>query len=358
MTPREPEYCRTVIDYEALDAAYRRQGFYSLQLEVGDLCHQGCVYCYMNALEQERNTLPDELIGSILEDARKLGITAVEWLGGEPLLRESVFDHMAHAARLGLRNNVWTGGLPLADSAVRERTAELTRRGLISIHVSTLDPELYTELHPARGRSRAREDLSSILESVQELLEGGYPSSQLLNSVTFTGLQSAVDMIRTMDVLVEKLGVLPSLNVYHTYLRPATPMGELERFIPTEEAVRKVYRHYSRLWGVEELPMNCVSKQYCSATVAVLCDGGVTPCATIRGRDAPSLHGGGSFYGIATEHRDRLTFAAFRDRANLPEDCRRCRLSGSCFGCRSRAFAAGRGVYGKDPRCFRGTGRT
>jgi len=343
-----------LIDYDRLDSAYRRQAFYSLQLEVGDLCHQGCVYCYMNALETEKNTLSDELIGRILEDARKLGITAVEWLGGEPLLRASIFDHMAHASELGLRNNVWTGGLPLADKEVRERTAQLTRNGLISVHVSTVDPDLYAELHPVRGPSRARADLTSILESVQSLVDGGYPSSQLLDSVTYTGLQSAEDMIRTMDAFFQRYGVLPSLNVYHTYLRPETPAGELETFIPSEETVRKVYRQYSRLWGVEELPMNCVNKQYCSATVAVLCNGSVTPCATIRGKDAPNLHAGGSFYDAVLHHREVLTFAAFRDGANLPEECRRCSLSASCFGCRSRSYAAGRGIYGKDPRCFRG----
>ena len=36
--------------------------------------------------------------------------------------------------------------------------------------------------------------------------------------------------------------------------------------------------------------MNCVNKQYCSATLAVLCDGRVTPCATIRDPGMPSIH--------------------------------------------------------------------
>jgi len=103
--------------------------------------------------------------------------------------------------------------------------------------------------------------------------------------------------------------------------------------------------------------MNCVNKQYCSATVAVLCSGGVTPCATIRSKDAPNLHAGRSLFDIATKDKDDLTFAAFRNPDNLPDDCRRCSLSESCFGCRSRAYAAGRGIYGKDPRCFRGRSR-
>lgn len=338
-----------LIDYPRLQSAYDREGFYSLQLEVGDRCHQGCIYCYMNAVEDGTNTLSDPQIARILKDAQELGITAIEWLGGEPLLRRSIFEHMARAADLGLRNNVWTGGLPLADEDVLAKTAQCAQFGLISVHVSTIDPDLYVTLHPARPAA----DLDTILRQVRSLLELGYPASQMLNSVTFTGLQSAEDMIRTIDYFEREFGVKTSLNVYHTYLRPGTPPGELERFVPPLDDVKRVYARYARQWGAKRLPMNCVNKQYCSSTVAILCDGSVTPCATIREKDAPSIHRDGSFGEIALEYKDHLIFKPFRTQENLPADCQRCPLSDQCFGCRSRAYAAGNGVYGKDPMCFR-----
>jgi len=48
-----------MIDFERLYKAYDNKGFYALQLEVGDQCHQGCIYCYMNALDTPVNTLSD-----------------------------------------------------------------------------------------------------------------------------------------------------------------------------------------------------------------------------------------------------------------------------------------------------------
>jgi radical SAM protein with 4Fe4S-binding SPASM domain len=338
-----------MIAYDRLQAAYDREGFYALQLEIGDECQQGCVYCYMNAVEHGQNTLSDAQIKEILQDARALGITTIEWLGGEPLLRESVFAHMALATELGLRNNVWTGGLPLADGKVLSETVERARHGLISIHVSTVDPDVYQSLHP----TRSPQDLTAILDGVRRVLEAGYPTSQMLNSVTFTGLQTAGDMIRTIDYFEKEFGVKTSLNVYHTYLRPETPVGELERFIPSLDDVAKVYARYTKQWGLERLPMNCVDKQYCATTLAVLCDGSVTPCATIREQDAPSIHADGTLFDIATRIKDHLTLKPFRDRENLPGDCQTCKLSDQCFGCRSRSYAAGRGLYGKDPMCFR-----
>lgn len=340
-----------MIDEVALEAAYEREGFYALQLEVGDVCRQGCIYCYMNALEEEHNTLADAQITAILEDAVDLGVTAIEWLGGEPLLRQTIFAHMEYARRLGLRNNMWTGGLPLAEPDIRKRCADLCAGALISVHVSTVDRQLYQELHPGRDS----DDLQCILDGVRATLDLGYPAERMLNSMTFTGLQTVSDAIATIDFFEQECGIRTSLNVYHTYLRPGTDPGLLARFIPDEKAVARVYRRFSRQWGVKGFPMNCVNKQYCSATLAVLCDGSVTPCATMRPQAAPCLHSDGSLLAIATDRREWLTMHDLRDPANLPEDCRECPLGDRCWGCRSRAYAAGLGELGKDPRCFRGS---
>jgi radical SAM protein with 4Fe4S-binding SPASM domain len=338
-----------MIDFERLYKAYDDDGIYALQLEVGDVCFQACSYCYMNALPREKNRLSDEKIAEILVDSKNLGITAIEWLGGEPLLRDSIFKHMGYARDLGFRNNMWTGGLPLADKAIREKTADLCRHGLIAFHLSTLDPEIYERLHPGRSA----EDMRTILDAIKSLLEYGYPANKLLNSVTFTGQQTASDMINTIEYFEENFGIETSVNVYHTYLRPGTDPGELEKFIPSKKEIAKVYRHWKKQADLDMLPMNCVNKQYCSATVAVLCDGGVTGCATIREKDPPNVYTDGRFCDIVERHRDYLIFKRLKDSENLPENCRTCKASDNCWGCRSRAFAAGEGIFGRDPRCFR-----
>jgi len=338
-----------MIDYDRLYRDYYHDKIYALQLEVGDKCFQGCIYCYMNAVDEEKNTLSDNHIKQILLDAKKLEITAIEWLGGEPLIRDSIFEHMKYSQDLGFRNNIWTGGLPLSDEKILQKTAKYTDPGLISFHVSTVNPELYEKLHP----NRTRRDLNSIINSVEKLIDLGYSSNNILNSVTFTGLQSSDDMIKTIDFFQDKFGVKTSLNVYHNYLRPEISDDELFRFIPDRKEVVKVYKHYARHYEVRQIPMNCVNKQYCSATVAVLCDGSISPCATIRVKKAPNIHTDGSFYDIVNDNRDYLIIKKLKDKNNLNEDCKSCSLSDECFGCRSRSFATGNGIYGKDPRCFR-----
>ena len=338
-----------MIDEKKLYDAYRNDGIYSLQLEVGDQCFQNCIYCYMNAVEHQKNTLTDVHIRNILSDAQRLGIIAIEWLGGEPLLRSSIFSHMEYARELGFRNNIWTGGLPLKDYEVAEKTAILTEPGLISIHLSTIDPEEYEILHPGRKNT----DINDIIQGLTHLLDYGYNPDHILNSVTFTGLQTADDMIKTMDFFWDHFQVKTSLNIYHTYLRPGTSKEELYRFIPNKQEVAKVYKKYEKQYGNDQLPMNCVNKQYCSATVAILCDGSVTPCATIREPKAPTIHRDGKFYDIIQREKERLIFKKLKNPDRIIDVCRGCHLSDSCWGCRSRSYAAGFGLYGPDPRCFR-----
>ncbi len=343
-----------LIDYDQLNTAYLRDSFYSIQLEVGDKCYQGCIYCYMNALTETVNVLSDEMIQAILNDAHDLGIAAIEWLGGEPLLRKNIFELMHQAADLGFRNNMWTGGLPFANLEIVEKTADLCKFGLISVHLSTLDAHLYEIMHP----NRTSKDIDIILKGIDHLIGIGYPSEQILNSVTFTGLQPAEDLIKTMEFFDEKFGIQTSLNVFHTYLRPGVHQSELEKFIPARSEVAKVYNRYKEFLNVDQLPMNCVNKQYCSATVAVLNTGYVTPCATIREEVENCNLQQHSFKFILNSERNAINLKEFKEKSHLPEDCQKCGLNDECWGCRSRAFAAEKGIYGKDPRCFRGPRRS
>lgn len=337
-----------MIDFEALNKAYAEDRFYSLQLEVGDVCNQGCIYCYMNALPEKKNCLSDELILNILADAKHLQISAIEWLGGEPLLRDSVFHFMEQAQELGIRNNMWTGGLPLKNRSVAKKTGTLCKNGLISFHLSTINRQLYQKLHP----DRPPEDIDLILSGINYLLDTGYPRDQVLNSVTFTGLQPAEDMIETIDFFYQKYDIVTSLNVYHTYSRPGTSDEELQKFIPSHADVQRVYKNYISFMNVKNLPLNCVNKQYCSATLAVLNDGTVSPCATIRDgcQDNVKTH---AFHDIVKDNIDFLSLKYMKNPVNLPNDCQKCGLNHTCWGCRSRAYAEGKGIYGKDPRCFR-----
>jgi len=338
-----------MINQFELNKAYAEDRFYSLQLEIGDKCYQECIYCYMNAIKESINQLDDKIIFNIINQASDLKISAIEWLGGEPLLRKSVFKFLELSLKLELRNNMWTGGLPLTNKNTLTQVSELCRNGLISFHLSTINPDIYKKLHPNRPVS----DLKTIIENVENLLRIGYPSNQLLNSLTYTGMQPPEDLIATMYFFKDNYSISSSLNIYHSYLRPGLEKSYLKLFIPKMIDIRNVMQEYSKINDVERMPMNCVNKQYCSTTIAVLNDGCVTPCATIR--ETLFNIKEESLPDIIMKNKNYFIFKHLKTEERLHPDCERCDMKNQCWGCRSRAFSEYGSMYDKDPRCDKTT---
>ena len=73
-------------------------------IQCTDLCNARCPQCGMRVTERfECSRLPAEDIRAILEQAARLGVSAVSFTGGEPfLLGDDLFALLDHAGRLGL----------------------------------------------------------------------------------------------------------------------------------------------------------------------------------------------------------------------------------------------------------------
>lgn len=338
-----------LINEDKLQELYDRDLVYALQLEINDDCEQGCDYCYMNAPTIRKGRLSADTLRRVIAEAAELEVYCIEWLGGEPLLREEVFELMEFAAEAGLRNNMWTGGLPLAKRGTADRCVELTEGGLISFHLSTLNPDIYVKTHPSRPAS----DLERLIEGVENCLAAGKPPDMMINSTTLTSAQSAEDMIRVIDHFEDEYGIPTSVNVYQFYEpRSEENRDEVLRFAPDLKTVRRTLNHLYRCAGSVARGANCVDKRYCSATAAVLNDGRLTPCATIRPYDAPTIFSRG-FKGAFEDRRDWLVLKRMKDKANLPDGCRECKINDECWGCRSKAWDYFQDVYALDPACFR-----
>lgn len=113
-------------------------------------CQLRCPHCYAAA---ESRGFSDEMstaeVKDVLGQIRALGALQVVFTGGEPLLREDIFELVAHAHRLGLVTRLNSnGGLLTAARAV-----ELKRRGLdkCGISIDNAGPEAHDRLRGSPG---------------------------------------------------------------------------------------------------------------------------------------------------------------------------------------------------------------
>jgi len=175
---------------------------YTLQIEVNQVCHQNCIYCY--ARESRGEEMKTDFVKSILDDAAEIKVRKIEWLGGDCLLHTSWKELMAYAKYdHNLINNIWTSGNQLNKNSVAEKCVELTSDGgFISVHLDSVNPDRYKEL--TKGNIRFLEDT---LRGLQKLIDFGKPSSEILNCMALTGLVVGQDFENTIHYFHEKFDI-------------------------------------------------------------------------------------------------------------------------------------------------------
>lgn len=123
------------------------------QLIVTRRCNLSCGYC--NEFDKVSQPVPyDTLVARIDHLTGVLGVTIMDFLGGEPLLHPQIAELIAYARRKGCWTNIITNGLLLS----AERIAQLNAAGLDSMCVSIdrINPTSFTHkgLRPLRKRLR------------------------------------------------------------------------------------------------------------------------------------------------------------------------------------------------------------
>ncbi|WP_162199203.1 radical SAM/SPASM domain-containing protein [Methanoculleus sediminis] len=333
--------------HPATDEAVRyfdEERVYSLQVESTLACPQGCRYCYAPADAAGAGELPAEDIAAALSSAADMDVKAVDWLGGDPLIRKGWYDLAEHARDLGFVNNIWSSGIPLADPGVAERAVAIAEGGFISVHLDTLDPAVYARLHDGD----AGEKIRAILRGIENLVALGKPAGELVNCITFTRPLAGEDLIKTMRYFCEEVGMGICLTQICTVGRacrhpewvPAP--GEIRDACRARDAI--CYPGSSCSFGTMD-----VNKFYCGSMICLTANGDVTPCSVIRKgfgniREQPLSE-------IVEKHRNELLFSGMRQPG--PSSCTRCGQNAVCWGCRATAYYETGDLLGPDPKCWR-----
>ncbi len=113
-------------------------------------CQCRCAHCYaaVKGRESAGEMSTPELKAQI-DGIKALGAVHLNLTGGEPLLREDIFELIAHAHRIGLITRISTNG----DRLTRDCVAGLSRAGLnqCGVAVDDADPEAHDRLRGLPG---------------------------------------------------------------------------------------------------------------------------------------------------------------------------------------------------------------
>jgi len=332
-------------DYAEEIEYFKQNKVYSVQIESTLSCPQGCLYCYAAAEDAPTKEIPRADIIAILNSAAKMEVRAIDWLGGDPLLRNDWFELMKYATDKGLRNNIWTSGMPLANPEVARRAVEASEGGFISIHLDSLNEEIYTKLHTGNPK----EKIEAILKGVDNAQSLGKKPENMINCITFTKLVAGDDVKKTVRFFFEKKGMRTCL----TQMCMAGLAENHPEWMPTIQEIRDACGTRDELnYSESTISMATMdaNKFYCGGMICVTVDGDVTPCSVIRKGFGKIFEA--SLERIVEEHRDELLLTRIRDPKSMSGHCGICEHNSVCWGCRATAYYEYGDMLAEDPKCW------
>ena len=313
-------------------------------------CNLKCKHCSISEVGSGELTTEEGF--GLIEDAAKLGPVKFGFTGGEPLLREDIYDLIEYAASFDMQVVMATNGTLITNEvAKRLKKAGLERAAMSIDAVGSAHDEF-------RGVNGAFKDMLRGLKACEE--EG--LSVQFFTTVTRDNYSGIPEIIKFAD----------DLNIWRIYLIYLIAVGRgkqiSEACLSTDENMG--FFNYT---ATEQTEVNTWLKPICNpqywaymkdkglvdrvdGTKFTGCTAGITrfhifpngdvaPCAYL-----PVKAGNIKETPFLDIVQNSEMFKALRAR-KLKGHCGTCKYKQICGGCRSRAYATSGDYLGEDPVC-------
>ena len=300
-------------------------------------CNLKCAHCYINAAETDcKDELTTEegkrLIDQICQVSHPLLILS----GGEPLLREDIYELIQYGTQKGLRMGLGSNGASI-DSTVAKKLKEAGIK-TVSISIDSSVPENHDEFRGVKG------SWEKAINAIKLLKE-----NDVLVQVNTTLTQQNYDEIDEIMTIAEKLGVE---NFHLFFLVPTGRGKKIEDITPTmyEEMIIKTLAKTAR-HKLNVKPscapqfmriaktMNIDMRQWIRGCMAglyycrIYSNGEVTPCPYL-----PIKLGNTKEKSFREIWFNAEVFKKIRDLNALKGKCGACEHKSICGGCRARAY--------------------
>ena len=317
-------------------------------LELTRACNLSCVHCKAEAGKPPPGELTKmevfEFVGSLLSFSKPLLILT----GGEPLMREDLFDIASYATEKGLKVALATNGTLIDDKAA----SEVKKSGIerVSVSLDGSNPKVHDKIRGVEGA------FERAILGVENLKSHGV-EVQINTTVTKQNLR---DLSHIMELCLKLL-----VKALHLFLLVPVGCGleieEESQLSPMEyeRALTWLYRrkkevdlelkatcapHYFRIAGVDaKRRLGCLAG---ISVCFVSSLGYVQPCGYL-----PLNAGNVRERGIGEIWEDAEVFKLLRIPELLKGKCGSCEFKYVCGGCRARAYAKAGDFLDEEPCC-------
>ena len=353
--------------YRAVNQAKPMFAWFSLTED----CNLGCRFCFADAqLCSKKNEsaqkklnkdLSTEQIFQILDNVSKAGTTAIQFAGGEPLLRPDLTDIVSYAAKKNIYVALNTNGTLIDDRSA----SSLIRAGLSQVKVSI------DGLKTNHEWNRGKDTFDKAVNALKLFRNHGLGSVYLimtLSSVNFDDLIPLINLTKKLGVqfiMVEFLPVGHSIGK-HKWTLSTDQRREAQHILYEEQKIRglnKIQFENRYIISEQELTKKILADPDRPSdffNFGVGCISGIySYMITARGRVATGclidqeIENSNLLKRSLTEiWAEGKLFKKLRNRENLKGQCGKCTYRYVCGGCRRSAFIQTGDFMQSDPNCW------
>ncbi|MCK5097514.1 MAG: heme b synthase [Desulfobacteraceae bacterium] len=331
--------------------------------EVTRRCNLSCKHCRAVAEDHPYdNELDTKASFKLLDEIKKTGEPIVILTGGEPLLRDDIFDIASYGTKIGLRMVMAPNGTLINKDNARKMKESGIKRISVSLDGST--PQTHDDF---RGLDKAFEQS---LQGIEIAKEAGL-EFQINTTITKTNLDEIPKILK----LAEELGAV----AHHIFLLVPTGRGKyiIDSGIDAKQYEKTLNWFYDQREKTSlQLKATCAPHYYRILRQRAKEDGEKVTFET-HGLDAVTrgcLAGTGFCFvshvgrvqtcgfldvdcGDVTKQPfneiwdNSKVFKELRNFSNLDGKCGICEFTNVCGGCRARAYEATGSYLAEEPLC-------
>jgi len=331
--------------------------------EVTRSCNLNCVHCRAASTRGPYSgELGTEKCLEILDQIRSVGEPIVILTGGEPLLRDDIFDLAEHGTRAGLRMVMATNGSLLTPDIINRMKSSGIKR--VSVSIDGADERQHDGFRMVPGA------FSKSMEGIR-LLKDADVDFQINTTVTRHNIHNVKDILdmsvglgavahhlfllvptgRAKEMVDQEIDADEYETLLHWFyrMRDQVPLHLKATCAPhyyrvlRQEARAKGEKVNFQTYGLDAMTRGCLGG---TAFSFISYEGIVQPCGYLE-LNCGDLRN--STFDSVWQHSEK--FNQLRDFSSYKGKCGRCEYLRNCGGCRARAFESSGDFLAEEPLC-------